>query len=109
MTERVLPSSFDQAVADADSLFKIDMPEMRSWNIRRFDLRRIDVPILSVLGFDSRSIFRETYAVVRQWFPKSEMFVVQNATQWLQLSNPIGLAYFFRKHSIKNFRTIINF
>lgn len=106
MTERVLPSSFDQAVADADSLFKIDMPAMRSWSIRREDLRRIDVPILSVLGSDSQPMFGETCEVVRQWFPKSEMLLVQNATHWLRLTNPIGLAEglvnFFRKHSIKN-------
>jgi pimeloyl-ACP methyl ester carboxylesterase len=106
MTERVLPSSFDQAVADADSLFKIDMPAMRSWSIRGEDLRRIDVPILSVLGSDSQPMFGETCRVVRQWFPKSEMLVVQNATHWLQLTNPTGLAEvlvnFFRKHSIKN-------
>jgi pimeloyl-ACP methyl ester carboxylesterase len=105
MTERVLPSSFDQAVADADSLFKIDMPAMRSWSIRGEDLR-IDVPILSVLGSDSQPMFGETCRVVRQWFPKSEMLVVQNATHWLQLTNPTGLAEvlvnFFRKHSIKN-------
>jgi hypothetical protein len=39
--------------------------------------------------------------VVRQWFPKSEMLVVQKATHWLQLTNPTGLAeglaIFFRK------------
>ncbi len=106
MIERVLPSSFDQAVADADSLFKIDMPAMRSWSIRREVLRRIDVPILSVLGSDSQPMFGKTCGVVRQWFPKSEMLVVQNATHWLQLTNPTGLAEglvnFFRKHSIKN-------
>jgi pimeloyl-ACP methyl ester carboxylesterase len=92
MIERVLPGSFDQAVADADSLFKIDMPAMRSWSIRREDLRRINVPILSVLGSDSQPMFWETCGVVRQWFPKSEMLVVQNATHWLQLTNPTGLA-----------------
>ena len=85
MTERVLPSSFDQAVADADSLFKIDMPAMRSWSIRREDLRRIDVPILSVLGSDSQPMFRDTCGIIRQWFPKSEMLVVENANHWLQL------------------------
>ena len=106
-TERVLPNFFDQAVADADSLFKIDMPAMRSWSIRREDLRRIDVPILSVLGSDSQPMFRDTCRVVRQWFPKSEVLVVQNANHWLQLTNPTdvawGLVNFFRKHSIKNF------
>jgi hypothetical protein len=35
-------------------------------------------------------MFRETCGLVRQWFPKSEMLVVQNATQWLQLTNPTG-------------------
>jgi pimeloyl-ACP methyl ester carboxylesterase len=106
MTERVLPGSFDQAVVDADSLFKIDMPAMRSWSIRREDVRRINVPIVSVLGSDSQPMFKETCEVVRQWFPKSEMLLVQNATHWLQLTNPTGLAEglvkFFKKHSIKN-------
>jgi len=103
LTECVLPGSFDQAVADADSLFKIDMPAMRSWSIRREELRRIEVPILSVMGSESEPMFRETCGVVQQWFPKSEMLVVQNATHWLQLTNPTGLAEglvnFFSKHS----------
>jgi len=107
MTERVLPTSFDQAVADADGLFKNDMHAMRSWSIRREDLRRIDVPILSVLGSDSQPMFRESCGIIRQWFPKSEILVVENANHWLQLTNPTGLAMglvnFFRKHSIKNF------
>jgi pimeloyl-ACP methyl ester carboxylesterase len=107
VTESVLPSSFDQAVVDADSLFKIDTPGMRSWSIRREELRRIDAPILSVLGSDSQPMLRETCEVVQQWFPKSEMHVVQNATHWLQPTSPTGLAKglvnFFRKHSIKNF------
>jgi pimeloyl-ACP methyl ester carboxylesterase len=65
VTESVLPGSFDQAVSDADSLFKIDMPAMRSWSIRREDVRRINVPILSVLGADSQRMFKETCEVSR--------------------------------------------
>ncbi|HEY7081906.1 MAG TPA: hypothetical protein VH500_19605 [Nitrososphaeraceae archaeon] len=76
MTERVLPTSFDQAVADADGLFKIDMHAMRSWSIRREDLRRIDVPILSVLGSDSQPMFRDTCGIIRQWFPMSKMQII---------------------------------
>lgn len=107
--ENIPPGCFEQAVVDADTFFKIDLPETRSWNIRQEDLRRIQVPILCVLGSDTQPIYRETCGLVRQWFPKSEMLVVQNATHWLQITNPTGLAEglvnfnkFFRKHNIRN-------
>jgi pimeloyl-ACP methyl ester carboxylesterase len=103
--EKILPGSFDQAVIDANSLFKIDMPAMQSWRVRQEDLKCIDKPIQSVLGSDSQSMFREACEVVLQWFPKSEMLVIPHATHWLQLTNPISLAEvltnFFSKHAIR--------
>ena len=103
--EKILPGSFDQAVIDADSLFKIDMPAMQSWTVRQEDLKCIDKPIQSVLGSDSQSVFIEACEVVLQWFPKSELLVIPHATHWLQLTNPItlaeGLANFFSKHAIR--------
>jgi hypothetical protein len=79
--------------------------KIESW----FDIVRNmakDEGILDI-NSDSQPMFRETCRVVRQWFPKSEMLIVQNANHWLQLTNPtdlaVGLVNFFRKHSIKNF------
>ena len=103
--EKILPGSFDQAVVDADGLFKIDMPAMRSWRVGQESLKKVNKPIHSFLGADSQPMFRETCEVVLQWFPKSEMLVIPNATHWLQLTNPTslakGLASFFTKHAMK--------
>jgi hypothetical protein len=53
-------------------------------------------------------MFRENCGVVRQWFPKSEMLVVQNATRWLQLTNTTGLAEgFLENTAFKTFEQLL--
>ena len=48
--------------------------------------------ILSVHGLDSKPMFTEMYELVLKWFPQAETLALPNATHWLQLANPKGLA-----------------
>jgi pimeloyl-ACP methyl ester carboxylesterase len=44
--EKILPNSIEQAIIDADGLFKIDMHAMQSWRDKQGDVESIDKPIL---------------------------------------------------------------
>jgi pimeloyl-ACP methyl ester carboxylesterase len=97
--------AFDQAVADAATLFQVDLPALESWTFNSEMARRITVPVLAVLGADSRSVapvFSEAHELLRAWLPQAEPFILPGATHALQMMNPQGmtegLTAFFRRH-----------
>jgi pimeloyl-ACP methyl ester carboxylesterase len=114
LVDKILPGAIYQAIVDADSLFKIDMPAMQLWKITQEEIRTLNYnnhnnynkskPILSVHGLDSKPMFAEMHELVLKWFPQAEASVLPKATHWLQLANPKGLAErldaFFAMHSI---------
>ena len=110
LLDKILSGAFEQAVVDADSLFKIDMPAMKSWKITQEEITTCindnndSKPVLSVHGSDSKPMFAEMHELVLKWFPQAEALVLPKATHWLQLTNPKGLAEgldaFFAMHSI---------
>ena len=112
LVDKILPGAFEQAVVDADSLFKIDMPAMQLWKITQEEIRTLNYknshnnskPILLVHGSDSEPMFTEMHELVLKWFPQAKALVLPKATHWLQLTNPKGLAErldtFFAMHSI---------
>jgi pimeloyl-ACP methyl ester carboxylesterase len=86
------PAAFEQAVADADTLFQVDLPGVLQWRFTREDARRITQPVLSVAGSDSVPACRESHDVILAWLPQAEAFVLPNATHALQMMNPRGMA-----------------
>jgi pimeloyl-ACP methyl ester carboxylesterase len=114
LVDKILPGAIYQAIVDADSLFKIDMPAMQLWKITQKEISTLNYnnhnnynkskPILSVHGLDSMPMFAEMHELVLKWFPQAEASVLPKATHWLQLANPKGLAErldaFFAMHSI---------
>lgn len=92
--DRAVPGWFDQAVADADT-FPQELVTMQEWRFTREDAARITQPVLIVTGSDSAALwpgFQEGYELQREWLPRSEGFVLPNATHALQMQNPRGLA-----------------
>lgn len=64
LVDKILPGAIYQAIVDADSLFKIDMPAMQLWKITQEEIRTHYYcnnikPFLSVHGLDSRPMFAE--------------------------------------------------
>jgi pimeloyl-ACP methyl ester carboxylesterase len=103
--ERVLPSAFEQAVADADTFFTVEAPSQGpNWRFGAEHAAGIDQPILRVLGRDTLPLFTEIDALLEQWFPRSEQLRIPDATHSLQMMNPKavaeGLAAFFARHPI---------
>jgi pimeloyl-ACP methyl ester carboxylesterase len=96
---------FEQAIADADTLFQIELPAMWDWRFTREMAAGITQPVLSVLGADSGTIdpsAPEEHELLQAWMPQTESFILPRATHGLQLMNPAGMAEgltrFFERH-----------
>jgi pimeloyl-ACP methyl ester carboxylesterase len=105
--DRLLPGAYVQAVADADTVFSVELPALQEWRFTREDADRISQPVLSVLG--ERSVidwpgWPEVYARVQEWMPQAEPFVLRGANHALQEMDPRGIAEamaaFFARHPI---------
>jgi len=100
-------AGFEQAVADADTFFGVELPAIEDWTFTREDAVRIKQPVLAVLGADSEaatglSAFGEGHQLLLEWFPQAKPFVLPRATHLLQVQNPgdmaRGLAAFFAEN-----------
>ena len=93
--ERMLPRGFAQAVADAPTFFEQELPAVQKWSFGADDARTIDHPVLAVIGGRSPEVspvWEERQALLLEWFPHAEPFVLDGATHMLHLQNPRGMA-----------------
>jgi pimeloyl-ACP methyl ester carboxylesterase len=100
---KTLPAGwFEQAVADADTFFQVEMPALQEWTFTADLARGVTRPVLAVLGTESAPLFVEGHDLVKQWLPQAEPFVLPEATHALQMMNARGmaeaLAGFFARH-----------
>jgi 3-oxoadipate enol-lactonase len=95
---------FEQAEADADTFFQVELPALQAWAFSRELAGRITQPVLAVLGAESVPISVEMHELVQEWLPQAEPFVLPGATHGLQMMNPRGvaeaLAGFFARHPL---------
>jgi pimeloyl-ACP methyl ester carboxylesterase len=105
--DRVLPGAFAQAVADADTFFRMELPALEQWSFTQGEAGRITQPVLTVLGADSHTLWPgwvEVHQRVQTWWPHAEAFVLEGATHGLQIIDPQrmaeGLADFFARHPL---------
>ena len=105
--ERVLPGTFAQAVADAETWFEREASGQLGWHFGEAEVRRISQPTLSVLGGESDALwsrFGETHRLLLEWLPHAEGFVLPGATHFMQIENPRGmaeaLAAFWARHRL---------
>ena len=100
--ERALPGALERAVADADAFFAQELPAVWQWSFTAEDARRIEQPVLAVIGANSVPVFAERRRLLLDWLPDVEPFDLPGATHLLQLENAPGLAAaladFFARH-----------
>lgn len=88
-------AGFEQAVADADTFFGVELPALEEWTFTQEDAARITQPVLAVLGADSNAVlpgFGEGHQLLLEWFPQARPFVLPRATHLLQVQNPGDMA-----------------
>jgi pimeloyl-ACP methyl ester carboxylesterase len=107
--DRVLPGALEQAIADAVTFYKVELPAGLAWSFGEAEARRIAQPTLVVLGEDSVALhprFTETYSLLLDWLPHAEGFTLPGAAHFLQVENPCGLAEalagFYRRNPLPN-------
>jgi pimeloyl-ACP methyl ester carboxylesterase len=103
--EAILPGAFEQAVTDAATAYEIEFPALLDWSFDEATARRIERPVLSVLGARSDALwprFGETHRTLCSWLPGAEPYILPRATHFLQVENPHdmaeALATFWAKH-----------
>jgi pimeloyl-ACP methyl ester carboxylesterase len=102
--ESAIPSAVEQALAGADTFFTHELPALRQWRFGPEEARRVVQPVLAVVGERSDARFHERHALLLEWLPNVEPFVLPGAGHLLHLQNPAGmatgLAAFFARHPI---------
>ncbi len=105
--DRVLPGAFDQAVADADTLFNTELPAAQQWSFTIEDANRIKQPVMFVGG--AESVFapyaKEIGELMAKWFPQSETIWLAAVTHAFPMTNAKGtcqtLAGFFARYPLQ--------
>jgi 3-oxoadipate enol-lactonase len=104
VVDRVLPGAFEQAVADADGLFRQEIPALLSWQFGREQAGRIACPVLVVAGGESPPIFAQRQQRLLEWLPNAEAFTLPGAGHLLMLEQPRvlaeALAAFLARHPL---------
>jgi 3-oxoadipate enol-lactonase len=93
--DALIPGGFEQAVADADAFFAVELASLGEWRLAEEDARRITQPTLAVFGADSVHDWvgwAEVQARVKNWMPHAEVFVLAGANHMLQEKDPRGVA-----------------
>ncbi len=83
---------FDQAVADADTFLQVEMPAAYRWNFTPDHAKRIDQPVLSVLGVQSPERAQKVHEILKKWIPQTQEVFLENAEHALPLMDPPGIA-----------------
>jgi pimeloyl-ACP methyl ester carboxylesterase len=83
---------FDQAVRDADTFLQVEMPAAYAWSFTPEDARRIEQPVLSILGVQSPERAQKVHQILKQWVPQTEEVYLENAEHALPLMDPPGIA-----------------
>ncbi len=89
--DRALPGAFEQAVADATTVFEGELPGLGRWSFGETEARTIDQPTLSILGGDSDAIGRR-FGDAHRWLlatlPNVEEIVLPGMTHLPQMQDP---------------------
>jgi pimeloyl-ACP methyl ester carboxylesterase len=100
--DRLLPGSFDQAVRDSDAFFTVEFPALGEWGFSAEDAKRIDAPVLRVLGENTIPWFVDSDALFGKWLPNNEQSKIPGVGHFLQMEDPgpvaEGMAAFFARH-----------
>jgi pimeloyl-ACP methyl ester carboxylesterase len=100
--ERNVPGGIEQAESDAATLFDSDLPSIAAWKFDAEQARKINQPVLFVLGSDSVPLFVQGRDLLHSLLPHTEDALLADATHLLQMARPAeaaaALVDFLKKH-----------
>jgi hypothetical protein len=68
------------------------MPAAYAWSFTPEDARRIQQPVLSILGVQSPERAQKVHEILRGWVSQTEELKLENAEHALPLMDPPGIA-----------------
>jgi pimeloyl-ACP methyl ester carboxylesterase len=102
--DRRVPGAVAAAIADAETLFGVELPALGAWTFGATEAAGIQQPVLSVLGTETRPFWQDIAGELRSWVPQVEDCTIQGAGHLLQMQRPeavaSGLAAFFDRHRL---------
>lgn len=98
------PGAVSRALADAHTLFGIELPSLTRWSFSAEQAAAIRQPVLSVLGSDTHPLWVEVADLLHTWFPEVEDYRIEDAGHLLQIQRPEpvaqGIAEFLGRHPL---------
>ena len=92
LLDRFLPGAFDEALANADQFFQVELPAAARWSFGRDDARLIGQPIINVIGTATVPRFVQTAAIVQSLFPKAVRVELPGAGHLMMAQQPEAMA-----------------
>ena len=91
LDERV-PGAVEQAIADADTFFGIELPALTEWTFGAEQAAAIHQPVLSVLGSETQPVWVEVADFLRSALPQVDECTIDGAGHLLQIQRPEPVA-----------------
>jgi pimeloyl-ACP methyl ester carboxylesterase len=89
--DRLVPGALDEAMANADAFFAVELPAAIAWSFAPGDVP-VELPVLTVRGTESAPRSVEGAEIVRSWFPGSATHVLPGASHLLVAEEPAAIA-----------------
>jgi pimeloyl-ACP methyl ester carboxylesterase len=100
------PTPILTAVRDSDAIFLRELPALSMWGISQTVASRLSPPTLIVTGASTPPVYKESHALLREWFSDTltESAVIAGAGHALHMTSPAQVAtvtaQFLRRNSI---------
>ena len=90
--DRHLPGAFDEAIANADQFFQVELRAAAQWSFGPDDAAVVDQPILNVIGTETVPRFVESAAMVQSLFPHAVRVELSGAGHLMMAQEPTAMA-----------------
>jgi pimeloyl-ACP methyl ester carboxylesterase len=103
LAERV-PGAVENALADADTFFEVELPAIAEWRFEGEQAAAIDQPVLSMTGAETEPLWNEIADFLRTSLPRVEERTIEGVGHLLHIQRrePVAreLARFLARHPI---------
>ena len=103
LAERV-PGAVENALADADTFFEVELPALAEWRFESEQAAAIDQPVLSMTGAETEPLWIEIAGFLRSSLARTEDCTIEDVGHLLHIQRPEPvareLARFLARHPI---------
>jgi pimeloyl-ACP methyl ester carboxylesterase len=92
LLEERIPGAVAQGVADADTLFGVELPALTEWEFGPDHAAALAQPVLSVLGSETLPLWVEVAAFLRASLPDVEELTIEGVGHLLHIQRPEPVA-----------------